>query len=83
MVNAHNDRDDEIMRINTKLANLEDKSRQNNIKIRGIPESVKLPELKNYFINLLKASLPEAPLEDLFTDYQGLKTSPHIYLGTI
>lgn len=65
MVDAQNDRDDEIVQIKTKLADLEDRSRHNNVKIWGIPESVKPPDLKNYFVNLMKAALPDAPLEDL------------------
>lgn len=44
LVDAHNDRDDEMMEMKIKLADLEDRSRRNNIKIRGIPETVKPPE---------------------------------------
>lgn len=68
MVDAQNDRDEEIVQIKTKLADLEDRSRLNNVQIQGIPESVKPPDLKNYFVNLMKAVLPDAPLEDLVID---------------
>lgn len=68
LVDAHNERDDEIHAIKTKLADLEDRSRRNNVKIRGIPELIKPPDLKEYFTNIMKAALPEAPLEDLIID---------------
>lgn len=50
LVDAHNDRDDDMLQLKLKLANLEDRSRRNNVKIRGIPESVKNPDLKPHFI---------------------------------
>lgn len=68
MVDAYNDRDDELMSLKMKIAVLEDRSRRNNVKIRGIPESVKPPDLKEYFLNLMKAALPDVPLEDLVID---------------
>lgn len=54
--------------IKTKLADLEDRSRRNNVKIRGIPKTVKPPDLKNSLVYLMKLALPEAPLEDLVID---------------
>lgn len=67
LVDAHNDRD-EIFQMKLKLANLEDRSRRNNVKIRGIPEKVKPPDLKDYFIYIMKAVLPDVPQEDLIID---------------
>lgn len=51
-----------------KLADLEDRLRRNNVKIRWIPESVKPPDLNKYFTNILKDSITEALLEDLIID---------------
>lgn len=49
MMDSHNDRDEELLVIKSKLADVEDRSRRNNVKIRGIPESVKNQDLKpNY-----------------------------------
>lgn len=45
LVDAHNERDDEISWLKAKVADLEDRSRWNNVKIRGIPESVTAPDL--------------------------------------
>lgn len=68
MVDAYYDRNDAILNIKTKLADLENRSSRNNVKIRGIPESVKTSESKGYFVNLMKATLPEVPLEELVVD---------------
>lgn len=38
MVEAHNDHDDEISWLKAKVADLEDRSIRNNLKIRWIPE---------------------------------------------
>lgn len=58
-----------IQWMKTKLADLEDRLRRNNIKIQGIPESIKPPDLKVYSTNLLKDVLPDVPLEDLLIDH--------------
>lgn len=49
-----------------KRADLEDRLRRNNIKI---PESIKPPDLNQYFTNTLQEALPEASLEDLIIDH--------------
>lgn len=78
LVDAH-DRDDEIYWIKTKMADLEDRARRNNVKIRGIPESIYPPDLKMHFMNLLKDALPEAPLEELIIDrFHRLPKPKHI-----
>lgn len=68
IVDSHNDREDEIYKIKAKLADLEDRSRRNNIKIRGIPESVKPQELNAFLTNILKEVVPEAQVTDLIID---------------
>lgn len=45
LVDAHNNLEDELHSMATKLADIEDRNHRNNIKIRGIPESVSGPEL--------------------------------------
>lgn len=78
LVDAHNDRDDEMMQMKIKLADLEDRSRRNNITFRGIPETVKPPDLKKY-LDVMKVVLPDAPLEDLLIDrIHRLPKSKHI-----
>lgn len=46
LVDAHDMVEKEHMWIKAKLADLEDGSRRNNVKIRGIPESIQSPELR-------------------------------------
>lgn len=39
-VDVHNDQEDGMEKLKAKVADLEDRSRRNNVKIRGMPESV-------------------------------------------
>lgn len=64
LVYVHNDIDNEIMRMKIKMVDSEDRLRRNNVKIRGI----KSPDLKEYFTNIMKDTLPNATLEDLLID---------------
>lgn len=68
VIDAHNEKDDEIPQLKSKMADLEDRSRRNNIKIRGIPETVKPPDLNAYFQNILQEMLPDATVTDLSID---------------
>lgn len=51
LLDAHDHHTDEIQSINLKLADLEDRSIRNNIKFRGIPESVLPNDLKKSSYN--------------------------------
>lgn len=53
LVDANYSRDDEIESIKAKMVDMEDRIRRNNIKIRGIPESVQ------QHVQLLNAILPD------------------------
>lgn len=48
LVDAHNQLEEDMISITTKLADLEDKNRRNNVKLRGISESVSNSELIPY-----------------------------------
>lgn len=48
MADAHDKHAEEIQYLQAKVADLEDHSRRNNIKFRGVPESVKAPKLIPY-----------------------------------
>lgn len=65
VIDAHNARDDELQQIKAKLADLEDRSRRNNIKFSGIPESVKPPDLYVYFQNILQEIFSDASPTDV------------------
>lgn len=68
MVDAHNEHEDDIVWLKSKVADLEDRFRRNNIKIRGIPKTIKTSELTAFLTNIMKEALPELPLEELVID---------------
>lgn len=45
--------------VKAKLADLKNHYRQNNVKIRGIPETIQPSALKGYFVQLMAAFLPD------------------------
>lgn len=48
MVDAHNEQEEDILWLKTKVTDLEDHSRKNNIKITCKPETVKPSELMSF-----------------------------------
>ena len=63
LVDANEDREADNEWIKAKLADMEDRSRRNNLKIRGIPESVQQHDLNHYVTSMFKDMLPD--LSDL------------------
>lgn len=64
LVDAYNEQRDDTMWIRSKLADLEDRSRRNNLKIRGIPETIPPAELRTYATKLFSIIAPElSPIE--------------------
>lgn len=53
LLDAHDHHTEEIHRIKMKLVDLKDRSRRNNIKFRGIPESVEANELTPHVQQLI------------------------------
>ncbi|CAH2330097.1 Hypothetical predicted protein, partial [Pelobates cultripes] len=51
-----------------KLADAEDRSRRNNLRIRGIPDNIDSLELQSYFQTMVKSALPTAKNTDLLLD---------------
>ncbi|CAH2316605.1 Hypothetical predicted protein [Pelobates cultripes] len=51
-----------------KLADAEDRSRRNNLRIRGIPDNIDVVELANYAQKMLKAVKPVVSNSDLLLD---------------
>ncbi|XP_069614618.1 mucin-3A-like isoform X1 [Ranitomeya imitator] len=49
----------DIDSLKCNLATLEDHRRRNNVKIRGVSESVKPPHLKNYIHNMISKFIPD------------------------
>ncbi|CAH2315837.1 Hypothetical predicted protein, partial [Pelobates cultripes] len=51
-----------------KLADLEDRSRRNNLRLRGIPESVAVGDLQAFATNLFQNLCPDIPAQMLLLD---------------
>ncbi|CAH2248813.1 Hypothetical predicted protein [Pelobates cultripes] len=51
-----------------KMTDSEDRSRRNNLRIRGIPNNVEISELLDYFQTMVKTVLPRATNMDLLVD---------------
>lgn len=52
MVDSHADHTEKIQYLNAKVADMKERSRWNNIKFRGIPESIKNSDLVPYLLIL-------------------------------
>lgn len=57
-----------IQQLRLKMANLEDRSRWNNIKIRGVPEAITPAEVVPYLHQLFRKILPTLMPHDLLVD---------------
>lgn len=68
LVDAHHAQAEVLERITTKLTDLEDRSRRNNLKSRGIPESIPSAELPAYLQRLFKSLAPSLTELDLMID---------------
>lgn len=68
LVDAHNKLEDDFKKLATKLADIEDRNRRNNVKIRCIPESVTGPDLIPYIQQMLTALIKPASKRDLIID---------------
>lgn len=68
LVDAHNQLEEEVASLSAKLADLEDRNRRNNVKLRGVPESVPPSELVPFIQQLIKTVLPQTSKPDLVLD---------------
>lgn len=50
LIDAQNDQEDELEKLKAKVAEFQDCSRLNNVKIRGVPESVQSAHAKSFCI---------------------------------
>lgn len=68
MVDAHTAQGEDIALLKDKVADLEDRSRRNNIKLLGVPESVPVTQLLQYVHALLSTLVPELITQDLIVE---------------
>lgn len=78
LVDAHNNSLEGRQWIKAKIANLEDRTQCNNLKLWGTPESVQSGKLKSYATDMFSTLLPEATPLDLTIDrIHSLPKPPH------
>lgn len=68
LIDSHSTMEEEVTRLSAKVLDLEDRSRRNNIRIRGVPESVLPESLRAYLTDLMAAILPTCNSLDLTID---------------
>lgn len=68
LVDAHNDQSKDLIWLKVKVADSKDRSRRNNIKIRGVPGAIQPAQLQQYARDLKKAFLPSIPESALAVD---------------
>lgn len=68
LVGAYTEQKDDNLWIKAKLADLEDCSCRNNIKIQGVPESIPPTGLHKYASTMFSTLLPELPPIELTID---------------
>ncbi|XP_056396802.1 uncharacterized protein LOC130291701 [Hyla sarda] len=59
---------EEISAMKIKMADMEDRGRRNNVKIRGVPETVKDADLKKYVQHLIATLIPTVDTIELTVD---------------
>lgn len=65
---AYHQHSQEIQFLQAKVTDLEDRSRRNNIKFRGIPETIKPPDLIHYIQQLFLKLIPQLSQADRETE---------------
>lgn len=64
LIDAYKEQSDNTDWIKVKLADLEDRSRRNNVKLMGVPESVAPTDLQKYARDMIAQLLPDiSPIE--------------------
>lgn len=79
LVDAHEHTRDEQQWVRAKMADLEDRSRRNNVKICGIPETILPADLNSYARKLISTLLPDlSPMETIIDRIHRLPKPPHL-----
>lgn len=68
LLDDHRALQEETEKIKKKMADAEDRNRRNNLKVRGIPESIQQSDLAKYMRDLILHFLPECDKQHLILD---------------
>lgn len=69
LVDAHNEKEDELELLNRKMPDLEDRSRINNVQLRRVAESVPPADLRQFVKQLITTLLPDTPPREVTVDW--------------
>lgn len=79
LVDTHDHTRKEHHWVRAKMADREDRSRHNNVKIRGIPETILPADLNSYARKLISTLLPDLPpVETIIDRIHRLPKPPHL-----
>ena len=79
LVNAYRDQMDDADWMRAKIADLEDRSRRENIKLRGVPESIAQADLQKYAGDMIMALLPDiSPIERMIDRIHRIPKPKHL-----
>lgn len=79
LVDTHNDTEGDMQSMKDKIADLEDRSRRNNIKLRGVEEAVTPAELRHYVQQFIATILPDTPDREEIVDRSYRLPKPKFY----
>lgn len=68
LVDAHNEDEDVLTAIKLKLADLEDRSRRNNVNFRGVAETIPPADLRYHIQQIIASLLPEVTKREINVD---------------
>lgn len=68
LIDACKEQSEETNWIKAKIADLKDRSRRNNVKIRGVPESIPPTDLQKFAGEMIARLLPEVSKIDRIID---------------
>ncbi|CAH2283384.1 Hypothetical predicted protein [Pelobates cultripes] len=60
--------EEKVEKLDAQMADAEDRARRNNIRLRGVPESVQQADLQAYVRGLLRAYAPDIPADMMLID---------------
>ncbi|XP_040190604.1 uncharacterized protein LOC120922368 [Rana temporaria] len=79
LVNAYRDQMDDADWMRAKIADLEDRSRRENIKLRGVPESIAQADLQKYAGDMIMVLLPDiSPIERMIDRIHRIPKPKHL-----
>ncbi|XP_056425356.1 uncharacterized protein LOC130366998 [Hyla sarda] len=68
LIDSHTELEEEVVMLREKIADLEDRSRRNNLKLRGVPESIQPMDIPSYVRSLIQTVLPDCTPQELEVD---------------